>query len=730
MIPEQRRTSSDRQDLSSACQTKTNADEAGRHSIVSAAGRPQPSGIATPNSYHSSVSARGDADANRDTDDGPCNEQEHTREEPVTAEKPISTNDHDEKQQSCGSVTSEITGHTGDENSSSSDLGKPAPLHSVGVASKDPALRKIGSSRNVSRKASRATIAPAPQDGLPNVLNEKSLAMAGIEIDSTPKLEQSTSAIQSGGGEEVVKLSLPKRLYTAFRRAYCPKHDADLILPTGPTDAEKYCYLHTNRLLLYAFGVLSFLTLSAGMWLFVVSSPIFAWFGIPTALLQIYLIVSYVVSLCGRDFDFEAHKKVLEEHPMDPETCPTVDIYLPCCKEPLEILENTYEHVQQLIYPDGKLKVYVLDDGGMDEVKQLAERFGFTYICREDRPRLKKAGNLRWAFARTQGDFFNIYDADFCPRPDFLMEVIPQHLADPKTAIIQTPQFFRVSSNQTWTEQGASAVQELFYRVVQVNRDRWGASICVGSNAVYRRAALEEVGGTAEIGFSEDVHTGFGAVDRGWKVKYLPLNLACGICPDNPRAFFSQQMRWCMGSTTLLSNKEFWKSSLTFKQKACYLCGMMYYTAMALSIFISPLPGVLLIWFRPQYFVYYNLAFAIPSILYGLCCLRVWAKASYGINVQYIMLIQSYAYLNAVKDRVLGKGLAWAPSGDNKSHKNNKYRNMRILCIMWSLAITGALASGMTYQILRGLKWWNCLPLAFLHLFNMLCAHRFMFYCG
>jgi len=31
----------------------------------------------------------------------------------------------------------------------------------------------------------------------------------------------------------------------------------------------------------------------------------------------------------------------------------------------------------------------------------------------------------------------------------------------------------------------------------------------VGSNAVYRRAALEAVGGTAEIGFSEDVHTGY-----------------------------------------------------------------------------------------------------------------------------------------------------------------------------------------------------------------------------
>ncbi|THW10040.1 family 2 glycosyl transferase [Aureobasidium pullulans] len=520
------------------------------------------------------------------------------------------------------------------------------------------------------------------------------------------------------------------RLRDSYYRTYCPKVEPTLLLPTGPTDVEKYSYLKTNRLGLYVFGVISFLSLSAGMWLFVISSVIFSWFGVFFGLLQIYLMISYGVSLCGKDFDFENHKKILEEHPIEPETCPTVDIYLPCCKEPLEILENTYKHVQRLQWPEGKLKVYVMDDGAMDSVKELAESHGFTYMCRDDRPRLKKAGNLRWTFARTSGDFFNIYDADFCPRSDFLLETIPHHLADDKLCIVQTPQFFRVSDEQTWVEQGASAVQELFYRVVQVNRNRWGASICVGSNAVYRRAALEEVGGTAEIGFSEDVHTGFGAVDRGWKVTYVPINLACGICPDNPRAFFSQQMRWCMGSTTLLTNPEFWTSSLNLTQKVCYLCGMMYYSAMALSIFISPVPGIFLLWFRPEFFKYYNLAFAVPSLIYGLLTFRMWAKASYGMNVQYIMVIQSYAYLNAIKDRLLGNGLAWAPSGDNKSHKNNKYRNMRILCTFWTIIVTGFMVGGCTYRILLGMHFYNCIPLLLLHAFNLLLAHRFLLWSG
>lgn len=233
----------------------------------------------------------------------------------------------------------------------------------------------------------------------------------------------------------------------------------------------------------------------------------------------------------------------------------------------MAILENTYKYVQKLEYPEGKMKVWVLDDGGQPEVAVLASQYGFNYICRDDRGRLKKAGNLRWAFARTSGDFFVIYDADFCPRHDYLTELIPRMQADSNIAIIQTPQYFRTTDEQTWVERGAGAVQELFYRYIQVNRNKWGGAICVGSNATYRRSALVDTGGTAEVGASEDVHTGFYAVDHGWRLDYVPLNLACGICPDTPRAFFSQQVRWCQGSTSLLLNWHFWRSNLTWAQK-------------------------------------------------------------------------------------------------------------------------------------------------------------------
>jgi len=215
----------------------------------------------------------------------------------------------------------------------------------------------------------------------------------------------------SGLTDSEPKPTVWDRAQSYYTTTYAPFEEPSLILPTAPTDSEKTLYLKTNRIGLYSFGVTSFLSLSAGMWLFVISSPVFYWFGLLVILLQIYLVISYTVSIFGKDYDYAEHCRIVRDNPIDPQTCPTVDIYLPCCKEPMEVLENTYKHVQKLQWPEGKLKVYVLDDGASDAVKALAEKYGYTYFLRDDRPRLKKAGNLRWAFARTTGDFFNIYDA-------------------------------------------------------------------------------------------------------------------------------------------------------------------------------------------------------------------------------------------------------------------------------------------------------------------------------
>ena len=215
-----------------------------------------------------------------------------------------------------------------------------------------------------------------------------------------------------------------------------------MVLPSAPSDAEKYYYTDSKKAWLYSFAIFSVLALSAGMWLFIIASPFFVLFAPFVVITMFYLSVSYFPILVAKPFDLKAHSDVLQKG--FPEKVPSVDILLPCCGEPLSVLENTYRHVRQLRWPGGNLKVWVLDDGWKDSVQELAERYGFEYIRRPNRPHLKKAGNLRHAFGLTKGDFFVIYDADFCPRPEFLLETMPYMIQDENIAIVQTPQVFEI----------------------------------------------------------------------------------------------------------------------------------------------------------------------------------------------------------------------------------------------------------------------------------------------
>lgn len=155
------------------------------------------------------------------------------------------------------------------------------------------------------------------------------------------------------------------------------------------------------------------------------------------------------MQLAGKDFDPEQNRRVVAENTYT-RNHPLVDIYLPFCKEPLEVLENTYKYVPKLDYPS--FKVWVPDDGSLDTVKRFATHYGFSYITRDNKPYLKKAGNLRYAFPHTTGGFFVIFDADFCACQDFLSETLPYVKWNPKIAITQSPPFVRPCKEQTWVE--------------------------------------------------------------------------------------------------------------------------------------------------------------------------------------------------------------------------------------------------------------------------------------
>lgn len=186
----------------------------------------------------------------------------------------------------------------------------------------------------------------------------------------------------------------------------------------------------------------------------------------------------------------------------------------------------------------------------------------------------------------------------------------------------------------------------------------------------------------------------------------MPVSLAKGVCPDALEPFFTQQYRWAMGSITMLLNAGFWSSNLTKMQKVSYFSGMLYYMASALSIFVNPLPAVLLVWIRPEAVLWYGIAFAIPSLLFSCVILRLWCKQKYGFAAEKVKNVQFYAHVYAIKDKLFGTAVSWIPTGgQTKGKSKSRYRSARMLCAFWIGATTGSVIGGSIWRILQG-HWW------------------------
>ena len=265
----------------------------------------------------------------------------------------------------------------------------------------------------------------------------------------------------------------------------------------------------------------------------------------------------------------------------------SVDVFITTYGEDLATIRRT---VSAALAMHGEHLTWVLDDGRSDEVRDLAEELGARYVRRLS-PNGAKAGNLNHALSLTSGDYFVVLDADFVPRPAFLYETVP-FFADRDVAFVQTPQTYGNQHNVI--SRGAGYMQAVFYRYVQPGRNRFNAAFCVGTNVIFRRAAIDDVGGIYADSKSEDVWTSLLLHERGWRTIYIPTTLAVGDTPETIEAYTKQQLRWATGGFEIMftHNPLSPRRSLTLDQRLQYTVTATHYLtgiAPMLLLLVPPL---------------------------------------------------------------------------------------------------------------------------------------------
>lgn len=257
------------------------------------------------------------------------------------------------------------------------------------------------------------------------------------------------------------------------------------------------------RLLFIATLILG-LNYLAWRWLFSLNWNAW-WIAIPLVLAETYSLID--VSLFGLTM-WNARTR-----PTPPIAQPglSVDVFITTFNEPVAIVMKTASAARDIKYPH---KTWILDDGARDEMRQGAASLDVGYITRtidwKNRPLHAKAGNLNNALMATEGEFLLILDADQVPRPEILDHTLG-YFADPKVALVQTPQVF--GNVAPGDPLGSHA--PLFYGPIQQGKDGWNAAFFCGSNALIRREALMQLGITRYVAELEHaIKTALRGADR------------------------------------------------------------------------------------------------------------------------------------------------------------------------------------------------------------------------
>lgn len=288
-----------------------------------------------------------------------------------------------------------------------------------------------------------------------------------------------------------------------------------------------------------------------------------------------------------------------ETPPIDLANAPTVDVFVPTYNEEPQLLATTLAAALAMDYPAGRLRIYLLDDGGTDEkcnadnfvaasaarerratLQALCEGLGVTYLTRE-RNVSAKAGNLNNGIAHSEGELIVVFDADHAPARSFLTETIGYFGRDPKLFLVQTPHFFinpDPLERNLQTFKTMPSENEMFYGIIQRGLDKWDASFFCGSAAILRRTALQTTNGFSGRSITEDAETAITLHATGWHSVYVDKPLIAGLQPATFTSFIGQRSRWAQGMMQiLLYHRPMFKRGLSLPQRLCYSSSALFW---------------------------------------------------------------------------------------------------------------------------------------------------------
>ena len=326
----------------------------------------------------------------------------------------------------------------------------------------------------------------------------------------------------------------------------------------------------------------------------------------------------------------------------NPSEIPLVTIQLPVYNEKY-VMERLLENIVKLDYPKEKLEIQVLDDSTDDSIdltrntikKYSDSGIDIKHITRTIRTGFK-AGALKAGLETAKGEFIAIFDADFLPKKDWLLQTIP-NFKNPKVGVVQT-RWGHINRNYSLLTKIQAFALDAHFTLEQVGRN--SQKHCInfnGTAGVWRKTCILDAGNWESDTLTEDLDLSYRAQLKNWEFIYLEHVETPAELPAILSAARSQQFRWNKGGAENLvkiASKIFKSNTLSLKSKAHAILHLLN-SSMFLCIFVMAIFSVPML-FVKSYFGHLNLFFdmmiffVITSVLFFICYWQTYKNIQGG----------------------------------------------------------------------------------------------------
>ena len=372
---------------------------------------------------------------------------------------------------------------------------------------------------------------------------------------------------------------------------------------------------------------------------------ILEWIVICVYSIALILIFLYALAQLNLLFNYlSARKKTANCSTFDfsnSEEIPYVTIQLPVYNE-LYVMERLLNNIAELDYPKGKLEIQVLDDSTDEsfattkaQIKQLQTTgLDIQHVTRSNRSGFK-AGALKEGLKTAKGEFIAIFDADFLPKPDWLIRTIP-YFKNPEIGVVQT-RWSHLNRDYSILTRVQAFALDAHFTLEQVGRNSKGHFINFnGTAGVWRRECIIDAGNWEGDTLTEDLDLSYRAQLKNWKFKYLEEVETPAELPIVISAARSQQFRWNKGGAEnfqKMAIRVLKNNDVPFKTKIHSLLHLLNST-MFLNILIVAVLSIPMLYIKNEYehlkVYFYVMSFFVLSTIIFFVCYWFMYKNIYG----------------------------------------------------------------------------------------------------